>query len=88
MSAKIQTLMSKSLTSNVSFEDIGVNNVPTRHWCLAPYKSVINYGPLTEPKFYIAKSGRTQISTSNDHISETKQDFFRSAGAKIGQQNL
>ena len=47
--------------------------------------SVINYGPLTEPKFYIAKSGRTQISTSNDHISETKQDFFRSAGAKIGQ---
>ena len=38
--------------------------------------SVINYGPLTEPKFYIAKSGRTQISTSNGHISETKQDFF------------
>ena len=44
--------------------------------CLAPCKSVTNYGPLTEPKFYIVKSGRTQIPTSNGHISETKRGIL------------
>ena len=48
----------------------------TGHCCLAPSKSVSNYGPLTEPKFYIVKSGRTQIPTSNDHISETKRGIL------------
>ena len=43
------------------------------HCCLAPCKSVTNYGPLTEPKFYIVKSALTQIPTSNGHISETKR---------------
>ena len=43
------------------------------HCCLAPCKSVTNYGPLTEPKFYVVKSGLTQISTSNGDISETKK---------------
>ena len=46
------------------------------HCCLAPSKSVSNYGPLTEPKFYIVKSGRTQIPTSNGHISETKRGIL------------
>ena len=44
------------------------------HCCLAPCKSVTNYGPLTEPKFYIVKSALTPIPTSNGHISETKRD--------------
>ena len=42
------------------------------HCCLAPCKSVRNYGPLTEPKIYIVKFGRTAISTLNGHFSETK----------------
>ena len=42
-------------------------------WCLAPCKSVTNYGPLTEPKSYYVEIDRTQISTSNGHISETKK---------------
>ena len=46
------------------------------HCCLAPCKSVTNYGPLTEPKFYIVKSGLTQIPTSNGHISETKRGIL------------
>ena len=46
------------------------------HCCLAPCKSVTNYCPLTEPKFYIVKSGRTQIPTSNGHISETKRGIL------------
>ena len=45
-----------------------------RHCCLAPCKSVTNYGLLTEPKFYIVKSALTPIPTSNGHISETKRD--------------
>ena len=47
--------------------------VCSSHCCLAPCKSVTNYGPLTEPKFYIVKSALTQIPTSNGHISETKR---------------
>ena len=43
------------------------------HCCLAPCKSVTNYGPLTEPKSYYVEIDRTQISTSNGHISETKK---------------
>ena len=35
------------------------------HCCLAPCKSVPNYGPLTEPKIYIVKFGRTAIPTLN-----------------------
>ena len=31
---------------------------------------------LSNPKFYIAKSGWAQISTSNDHISETKRNIL------------
>ena len=46
------------------------------HCCLAPCKSVPNYGPLTEPKIYIVKFGRTAISTLNGRISETKRDFL------------
>ena len=45
----------------------------TGHCCLAPCKSVTNYGPLTEPKFCIVKCALTQIPTSNGHISETKR---------------
>ena len=45
----------------------------TCHCCLAPCKSVTNYGPLTEPKFCIVKCALTQIPTSNGHISETKR---------------
>ena len=43
------------------------------HCCLASCKSVTNYGPLTEPKSYYVEIDRTQISTSNGHISETKK---------------
>ena len=43
------------------------------HCCLAPCKSVTNYGPLTEPKFCIVKCALSQIPTSNGHISETKR---------------
>ena len=43
------------------------------HCCLAPCKSVRNYGPLTEPKSYYVEFGRTAIPTSNGHISETKR---------------
>ena len=46
------------------------------HCCLAPCKSVPNYGPLTEPKIYIVKFGRTAIPTLNGRNSETKQDFL------------
>ena len=46
------------------------------HCCLAPCKSVTNYGPLTEPKFYIVKSALTPIPTSNGHISETKRGIL------------
>ena len=46
------------------------------HCCLAPCKSVRNYGPLTEPKIYIVKFGRTAIPTLNGRISGTKQDFL------------
>ena len=46
------------------------------HCCLAPCKSVPNYGLLTEPKIYIVKFGRTAIPTLNGRISETKRDFL------------
>ena len=46
------------------------------HCCLAPCKFVLNYGPLTEPKIYKVKFGRTAISTLNGRISETKRDFL------------
>ena len=46
------------------------------HCCLAPCKSVPNYGPLTEPKIYIVKFGHTAIPTLNGRISETKRDFL------------
>ena len=49
---------------------------PQSHCCLAPSKSVPNYGPLTEPKIFIVKFDCTAIPTSNDHISETKRDFL------------
>ena len=52
------------------------NGGALRHCCLAPCKSVPNYGPLTEPKIYIVKFGRTAISTLNGRISETKRDFL------------
>ena len=61
----------------------GVWSMSGGHCCLAPCKSVPNYGPSTEPKIYIVKSARTPIPTSNGHISETKRRIFRSAGAKI-----
>ena len=51
-------------------------NTVLLHCCLAPCKSVPNYGPLTEPKIYIVKFGRTAISTLNGRISETKRDFL------------
>ena len=53
------------------------------HCCLAPCKSVTNYGPLTEPKFYIVKSALTQIPTSNGHISETKRRILYPLVPKI-----
>ena len=31
------------------------------HWCLAPCKSVTNYGQLTEHKSYYVEIDRTQI---------------------------
>ena len=46
------------------------------HCCLAPCKSVPNYGPLTEPKICIVKFGRTAIPTLNGRISKTKRDFL------------
>ena len=44
-----------------------------QHCCLAPCKSVTNYGPLTEPKFCIVKCALSRIPTSNGRISETKR---------------
>ena len=53
------------------------------HCCLAPCKSVPNYGPLTEPKIYIVKFGRTAIPALNGRISETKRDFLNSLVPKF-----
>ena len=51
----------------------GLFSSKIRHCCLASCKSVTNYGQLTEPISYYVEIVRTQISTSNGHISETKK---------------
>ena len=53
------------------------------HCCLAPCKSLRNYGPLTEPKIYTVKFGRTAIPTLNSQISEMKRDFLDPLVQKI-----
>ena len=58
--------------ASISIRPLGSTGCPC-HCCLAPCKSVTNYGPLTEPKFCIVKCTLSQIPTSNGHISETKR---------------
>ena len=48
--------------------------VTWNHCCLAPCKSVTNYGPLTEPISYYVEIVRTQISTSNGQTKKGTGD--------------